>query len=195
MHFRARSRRPCPRRATLEYSRTRPAPTVRETSCDAPSSDRARHHRSVGAAEPHRRSDPSRPRRHRSEVGTERTSNLVGDELPQRLSGDATDNFADQVPLTGCGGYPDVVRESHHGACSARREAPVIEVLFAERPVPSRYSGGVRQQMPDQDVVLARRGELGPVRRDRCIGIEQSRDRSALTPPGTSPSWWSTTRW
>ncbi len=131
------------------------------------------------------------------EVGAERSGDLVGDELLQRLAADPADDLADQVP--------EVERVvARRGARLPPRRLgrhpgggllPVVQVLDHGGLVEPGNPGGVRQQVPDQDVLLAAGGELRPVARHRGVDVQLRRGRPASARPGWSRSWWWTRRW
>ncbi len=64
--------------------------------------------------------------------------------------------------------YPAAVPGSQRGARAASR---AVAELF-DRPVPVGQPGGVREQVPYQHLLLARRAELRPVPEDRRVRVE-----------------------
>ena len=131
------------------------------------------------------------------EVGAERPGDLLGHELLERLAGDPAQHLADQVPevqrvVAGRGARlpPRRLRREPGG-----RLVPVVQVLDDGRLVQPGHAGGVRQQVPDQDVLLAAGAELRPVPRRPGRRRRARRGRPASARPGWSRSWWSTRRW
>ena len=71
--------------------------------------------------------------------------------------------------------YPDAVPGSHHGRCCASRSVDVSQSYMSrdrERRVPAGDAGGVRQQVPHQDVLLALGRELRPVVAHRRVDVQ-----------------------
>ena len=93
------------------------------------------------------------------EVGAERRRDLLGHELLERLAGDPPQHLADQVAevqrVVARGGTrlpPGRLRGEPGG-----RLVPVVQVLDDGRLVQPGDARGVREEVPDQDPLLARR--------------------------------------
>ncbi len=98
----------------------------------------------------------------------------LGHELLQRCAGDPAEHLADQVAevqrvIAGRGARRPprrLGREPGGGLL------PVVQILGDGGLVQAGHPGGVRQQVPDQHVLLAVGGELRPVRRDRGVHVQ-----------------------
>ena len=109
------------------------------------------------------------------EIGAERAGDLVAHEVLQRLTGHAAQHLADEMAVV----EGVIARRRARlpprrlgGECG-RRLLPVENILDDDRLVPSGNTRRVRQQMTKLDVLLAVRGELGPVVGDRRAGFDQ----------------------
>src|ERR1700681_3549639 len=109
-------------------------------------------------------------------IGAKGFGDLLANEILQRLAGDASDDFTDQMPvvhgvIAGRGpGWPPwrLTREM------ARRLLPVVHLFDVERELPARNPRSVGHQMSDFDVLLAVFAEFRPVLRDGREGIQQA---------------------
>lgn len=106
------------------------------------------------------------------EVGAERPGHLVGEERARRPARDPADDLADEEPLRQRvvpGRGPRFPLRGQRGQ-PGRHRRPVVELLH--RPFVVRQTRGVREQMPYEHLLLARRGELRPVPGDRRVHVE-----------------------
>ncbi len=118
------------------------------------------------------------------EVRAERAGDLVGDEVLQRNPGRAANQLADQeavverlIARRRARLPPRRLRGEHR-----RGLLPVEEVVDGHRLLPAGHSGGVRQQVPHLDVLLAVGGELRPIGGDRTRRGRAAPGRRASAP-------------